>query len=102
VSWGNFQNFVQYTGMVNSFLPSRMIPPLAWAATIAETVFGVGLLLGLYQRVMAIGSAALLLMFALAMSISFGIKSAINYSVFAASAAALLLVIIQRKSVKTD
>ena len=33
VSWGNFQNFVQYTGMVNSFLPSSMIPPLAWAAT---------------------------------------------------------------------
>lgn len=102
VSWGNFQNFVQYTGMVNSFLPTRMILPLAWAATIAETVFGVGLLLGLYQRVMAIGSAALLLMFALAMSISFGIKSAINYSVFAASAAALLLAIIQRKSARSD
>jgi hypothetical protein len=38
------------------------------------------------------GSAALLLMFAWAMSVSFGVKSAIDYAVFSASSAAFLLV----------
>lgn len=92
VSWGDFGHFVQYTGMVNSFLPARMIPALAWIATFAETAFGLCLILGIYRRVVTMGSAALLLMFALAMSISFGVKSAIDYAVFTASAAAFLLV----------
>jgi putative oxidoreductase len=89
---GDFGHFVQYTGMVNSFLPARMIPALAWMATCAETVFGLCLILGIYRRAVATGSAALLLMFALAMSVSFGVKSAIDYAVFSASSAAFLLV----------
>jgi uncharacterized membrane protein YphA (DoxX/SURF4 family) len=91
VSWGDFGHFAQYTGMVNSFLPARTFPVLAWMATCAETALGVGLILGIYRRVVAMSSAALLLMFAMAMTISFGIKSAIDYSVFTASAAAFLL-----------
>ena len=91
VDWGDFRHFTQYAGMVNSFLPARMIPAVAWAATIAETTFGLSLILGIYKRAAALGSAALLLMFALAMSISFGIKAPLGYSVFAASAAAFLL-----------
>ena len=92
VSWGDFAHFVQYTGMVNSFLPARMIPALARMSTCAETVFGLCLILGIYRRAVATGSAALLLMFALAMSVSFGVKSAIDYAVFTASSAAFLLV----------
>jgi putative oxidoreductase len=83
--------FVQYTGMVNSFLPARMIPALPWMATCAE-IFGLCLILGIYRRAVATGSAALLLMFAWAMSVSFGVKSAIDYAVFSASSAAFLLV----------
>lgn len=90
VSWGDFGHFIAYTGMVNSFLPARVIPSLAWMATIAETVLGLGLILGIYRRVVAIGSATLLLMFASAMTVSFGVKSAIDYAVFSASACALL------------
>lgn len=91
VSWGDFGHFTQYAAMVNSFLPARVIPSVAWIATIAETVFGLALIMGIYRRIVAIGSAGLLFLFALAMSISFGVKSAIDYSVFPASAAALLL-----------
>ena len=39
----------------------------------------------------ALASAGLLLIFALAMALSLGIKSPLDYSVFSASAAALLL-----------
>jgi uncharacterized membrane protein YphA (DoxX/SURF4 family) len=92
VSWGDFAHFVQYTGMVNSFLPARMIPALAWMATIAETAFGLCLILGIYRRVVTIASVVLLLMFALAMSVSFGVKPAIDYGVFTAASAAFLLV----------
>ena len=91
VAWGDFAHFTQCAAMVNSFLPARMIPAVAWMATIAETTFGIGLILGIYKRAVAIGSAALLLLFALAMTISFGIKAPLDYSVFTASAAAFLL-----------
>jgi uncharacterized membrane protein YphA (DoxX/SURF4 family) len=102
VAWGDFQHFVQYAGMVNSFLPARVIPPVAWAATVAETTFGLGLILGIYKRVVTFGSAALLLMFALAMSVSFGIKAPLDYSVFSASAAAFLLFTMQGKRAKAS
>jgi putative oxidoreductase len=96
VAWGDFAHFTQYAGMVNSFLPARIIPLVAWLATIAETTFGLGLILGIYKRVMTLGSAVLLLLFALAMTISFGIKAPLDYSVFSASAAAFLLFAIQQ------
>ena len=96
VAWGDFAHFTRYTGMVNSFLPARVIPVLAWLATIAETVFGVGLIVGIYRRVMTLGSAVLLLLFALAMATSLGIKAPLDYSVLSASAAALLLFVIER------
>lgn len=97
VSWGDFAHFKAYAGMVNSFMPARSIPVLAWLATIAETTFGIGLILGIYKRAMALGSAILLLLFASAMAISFGIESPLDYSVFSASAAAFLLFAMQQE-----
>ena len=90
-SWHNFSDFERYAAQVNSFLPWSMIPFIAWTATAAEFVLGVGLLFGLRTRLMALGSAVLLALFGTAMAISFGIKSPLDYSVFSASAAALLL-----------
>jgi putative oxidoreductase len=89
--WGNFANFVRYTAEVNSFLPALTIPFVAWAATIAETTLGVALILGIWPRWVAFASALLLALFGTAMAISFGIKSPLDYSVFSASAAAVLL-----------
>ncbi len=91
VGYGNFAGFMAYTAKVNSFLPAFAIPFLAWAATAAELFLGVALILGLWPRWVAVGSAVLLALFGVAMAISFGIKSPLDYSVFSASAAALLL-----------
>lgn len=87
----HFVNFMQYAAEVNSFLPKAWIPFVAWAATIAETSCGILLILGLWPRWVSLASAVLLAMFGTAMAISFGIKSPMDYSVFSASAAAVLL-----------
>jgi len=91
VGYGNFAGFMDYTAKVNSFMPASTIPFLAWAATAAEFFFGVALILGLWTRWVALGSAGLLILFGVAMAISFGIKSPLDYSVFSASAAALMI-----------
>jgi len=91
VGYGNFDGFIQYTAKVNSFMPASSILFLAWAATIAELVLGIFLLLGIWPRWTALASALLLILFGMAMAISFGPKSPLDYSVFSASAAAFLL-----------
>lgn len=87
----HFPEFIRYTASVNAFMPAATIPFLAWAATAAELSLGVALIAGYRVRWAALGSAVLLALFATAMAISFGIKSPMDYSVFSASAAALLL-----------
>jgi putative oxidoreductase len=91
VGYGNFAGFIDYTAKVNSFMPASTIPFLAWAATAAELSLGILLILGLWTRWVALGSALLLVLFGTAMAISFGIKSPLDYSVFSASAGAVLL-----------
>jgi putative oxidoreductase len=91
VGYGNFAGFVSYTAKVNSFMPAFSIPFLAWTATAAELFLGLALILGLWPRWVALGSALLLALFGIAMAISFGIKSPMDYSVFSASAGAVLL-----------
>jgi putative oxidoreductase len=91
VGYGDFPGFVSYAAKVNSFMPAYSIPFLAWAATAAELFLGVALILGVWPRWVALGSALLLALFGIAMAISFGIKSPMDYSVFSASAGAVLL-----------
>lgn len=89
--WKGFGDFERYTAQVNSFMPAATIPFLAWAATAAEFSFGLALVVGFHLKWTALGSAVLLTLFGTAMAISFGIKSPLDYSVFSAAAAALLL-----------
>jgi uncharacterized membrane protein YphA (DoxX/SURF4 family) len=91
VGYGSFAGFVAYTAKVNAFMPSSTIPFLAWAATVAELFFGIALILGMWRLWVALGSAMLLILFGTAMAISFGIKSPLDYSVFSAASAALLV-----------
>jgi len=97
VGYGNFQGFMQYTAKVNSFMPPATIPFLAWAATAAELLLGIALVLGIWPRWVAIGTAILLALFGIAMAISFGIKSPMDYSVFSASAGAVLLALYENR-----
>lgn len=95
VAWGNFENFIAYTATLNPFLPSAFIPTLAWTATIAEIVLAALLALGVMPRLVAFASGTLLLLFALAMTFTVGIKAPLDYSVFTASAAAFGLFCLQ-------
>lgn len=94
VAWGDFVHFTQYTGQLNPWAPGALIPTLAWAATGAELVLGVALILGLFTRWSALLSGVLLLLFAGGMSVGTGLKSALNASVFSAAAAAFALVVL--------
>jgi putative oxidoreductase len=98
VGYGNFDGFMRYTAQVNSFMPAFSIPFLAWAATLAEFGLGAALIIGIWPRWVALGSAVLLALFGIAMAISFGIKSPLDYSVFSASAGALVLALHQSQS----
>ncbi|WP_260706663.1 DoxX protein [Edaphobacter flagellatus] len=102
--WGNFASFMAYTAQVNSFMPAATIPFLAWSATIAETVFGIALVVCAFlpaqvvnasplPRWVALGSSVLLLLFGIAMMVGLEWKKPFDYSVFSASACALLLAI---------
>jgi uncharacterized membrane protein YphA (DoxX/SURF4 family) len=77
VSWGDFAHFVEYTGAVMSLFPSSLTVPFAWAATVAETLFGILLIAGFKIRMASVLSGLLLTPF--------------DYSVFSAAAAAFLL-----------
>jgi uncharacterized membrane protein YphA (DoxX/SURF4 family) len=91
VAWGNYVRFVDYTAKLNWFLPAVMIPALAMISTVAETVFGLFLVLGWKTRITALLSGVLLTTFALAMTVALGVQAPLNFSVFSAAAGALLL-----------
>jgi len=91
VSWGNFARFVEYTGAVTSLFPSSLTVSLAWAATVAETLFGVLLIAGFKIRITSVLCGLLLLSFAIGMATGLGIKTPFDYSVFSAAGAAFLL-----------
>lgn len=90
-SWGDWPHFVQFVGVLNWFLPKAIIPTLSVMETIIEFALAIALLLPFYTRIVALACSALLLSFALTMWIALGISAPLGYSVFTASAAALLL-----------
>lgn len=100
VAWGDFAHFVRYVAKLNPFMPAATIPALAWIATIAELFLGILLIVGLWPRWIAIASALLLALFGIAMCVSLGIKAPLDFSVFSASAGALLLALYQMRNEK--
>ena len=76
---------------MNWFLPSSLIPVVGWVETVIEGGLGLLLLVGLRTCAVAGASGGLLLLFALELTFSYGPKSALDYSVWSASAAAILL-----------
>lgn len=91
VSWGRFAHFVEYTGAVTSLFPSSLTVLFAWAATVAEILFGILLIAGFKIRMASVLSGLLLLSFAIGMATGLGLKTPLDYSVFSAAAAAFLL-----------
>jgi uncharacterized membrane protein YphA (DoxX/SURF4 family) len=82
VAWGDFSHFTAYTAKLNWFMPAATIPVLAWASTCAETLLGVALVLGAFNRLAALLSGLLLLLFALVMTFALGLEAPLSFSVF--------------------
>jgi putative oxidoreductase len=100
ISWGDFAHFIAYAGQVNAFMPQATIPTLAVLATIAEAALCLTMLLGIYTRASAIGSAALLFTYATAMTIS-GL-SQFEYAVYLMCAGALALAAVDTSLFSVD
>ncbi|CAA9194602.1 DoxX family membrane protein [Flavobacterium collinsii] len=91
VAWGNWDNFILYTQTLNSFASKPLAEVLGALATFFEIIFGLFLIPGFKTRQVALGTAALMLLFALSMAVSVSVKAPFDYSVLTSAAAALLL-----------
>lgn len=96
-AWGNWHNFLAYTQLINPFVPKSLIPAVGIIATAAELTFALCLIIGFKTELFAKLSGYLLLIFALAMLFSTGIKGVFDYSVFTVSAAAFALSLMKEK-----
>lgn len=98
-AWGNWQSFVDYTKSLMPLVPDSLVPFLAAAATGLEIILGILLLTNFKTKWVARASGALLLLFACAMAFAKGIKLPLDFSVFAAAAAAFALsIMVSRKT----
>jgi doxX family protein len=86
--WGDMDKFVAYTQSLIPYIPANAVPVLAWTATILEVLLPLCLLVGLKLKWTASLSGLMILVFAIAMATSVGIKAPLNHSAFTASAAA--------------
>lgn len=89
--WGNWENFISYTKLINPWLPEVTVSFIGLLATILEILFAICLIVGFKTEFFAKLSGYLLLLFAFSMTFSTGIKGAFDYSVFSASAASFAL-----------
>jgi putative oxidoreductase len=98
VRWDSFERFLVRTAELNPWAPHFLVPVLAWSATIAETTLALALITGIGVRWAAFGSAVLLAWFATAMLVYTGLKPPLDYSVYSASACALLLAVHEHRA----
>lgn len=100
--WGNWNSFQEYTQIINPWFPNSMISIVGSIATTAEIIFAICLIIGFKTELFARLSGFLLLIFALSMTFSTGIKGAFDFSVFSASAGAFALSLIKEKYIELD
>ncbi len=100
--WGNWDSFLDYTKIINPWVPAYLIPTIGVVATTAEILFALCLLVGFKTELFARLSGLLLLLFALSMTFSLGIKGALDFSVYSASAGAFALSLIKEKHWELD
>jgi hypothetical protein len=94
VSWGDWQHFRIYADRLNWYMPAAVRPAAAVLATAGEAIFAIALITGFRLREAAIGSGVLLTIFGISMALALGIKAPLDYSVFAAAAAAFSLAVL--------
>lgn len=101
-AWGNWSNFLAYTEKLNPLVPESLIPIIGIIVTAAEIGFAIFLIIGFKTELFAKLSGLLLLIFALSMTFSTGIKGVFDYSVFTASGGAFALSLLKQKYLEVD
>ena len=51
--WGNWNGFLEYTALINPWMPSSLIPSIGFIATGAEILFALFLILGFKTELFA-------------------------------------------------
>ena len=100
--WGNWDSFLNYTQVINPWFPDSLIALVGGVVTFAEVIFAICLILGFRTELFAKLSGWLLLIFALSMTFSTGIKGVFDFSVFACSASAFALSLMKDKYLEID
>jgi uncharacterized membrane protein YphA (DoxX/SURF4 family) len=100
--WGNWNSFLEYTQIINPWFPASIISFIGIIATTAEIAFALCLIIGFRTALVAKLSGILLLLFALSMAFSTGLKGVFDFSVFSASAAAFALSLMKEKYLELD
>ena len=90
-AWGNWKNFIEYSGILTFGSPGVIAEILGFMATILEFVLGILLIVGYKVKYTAFLSGLLLLLFGIGMAFNTHIKYALDYSVFSACFGAFLL-----------
>lgn len=91
IEWGNWENFIDYTSTLMPIFDRPMVNVMGVVATAAELSIGICLILGFKTKWSAVATSLLTFTFIVFMTLSVGIQKPINYGVFTASAASLLL-----------
>lgn len=100
VVWGNFQNFIDYTAILNPWSSGIVTTILAWAATVLEVVLGILLCTKFKEGEVGLLSGILLLLFGTTMIFTVGPKAALDYSVFSAAFGALAIYGLQKENTR--
>ncbi|XHR97287.1 hypothetical protein ACFJIV_11905 [Mucilaginibacter sp. UC70_90] len=90
-AWGDWKHFVDYTNTLIPFANRAIANIMGIVATIAESVFGILLIVGYRIKETALGASILTLSFGICMAIFVNITAPISYPVFVFTGAALVL-----------
>jgi hypothetical protein len=101
-AWGNWESFLAYTQLINPLVPDSLIPLVGTVATTAEVILALCLMVGFKTELFAKLSGILILLFAVAMTFSTGIKGVFDYGVFTASLGAFALGTMKEKHLELD
>ncbi|WP_109435203.1 MULTISPECIES: DoxX family protein [Aquimarina] len=101
-AWGNWSSFIEYTKLLNPWIPENFINFTGIVATATEIILAIFLLIGFKTSLSGKLSGFLILIFGVAMTITTGIKAPLDYSVFSAAAAGFGLSLINEKYLEID
>lgn len=91
IEWGNWENFINYTATLMPYFDRPVTNVMGAIATVSESVIALLLIIGFKTKYAAAGCSALTLTFILFMATSVGVQKPINFGVFTATTASLLL-----------